>query len=268
MYAEFVADSCSTLLGLPTCGMWKPDPDAFMKMMTQYAPQYLGGWCLIGIVSASMSTADGAILAMATVFSHNLLRQFDSWYPGLVTADNLLMITRIATLPLSLSSVLIAAYYKSAGGTGYLLTVAFDIVLATVVVPLFGCFYAKNPRPTAAFLSIVCGASTRMILEFVLPKDGFFILPHDGPEFLNYGPAASTQYPTFIDRNETEVWNPETEPCDQAPYEDYTGVDSLSSFLVNLVVFISVQTIENFTDKPLFAFAGLTGYTKSIDEYK
>ena len=248
--------------------MWKPDPDAFMKMMTQYAPTYLGGWCLIGIVSASMSTADGAILAMATVFSQNLLRQLDTRFPSLATADNLLKITRIATLPLSLSSVMIAAYYKSAGGTGYLLTVAFDIVLATVVVPLFGCFYAKNPRPSAAFLSIVCGASTRLIMEFVLPKDGFFIFPQDGPEFLNYGPAASTKFPTFMDRNETEVWNPETEPCDQARYEDYSGVDSLTSFLVNLIVFVSVQTIENFREKPLFTFAGLIGYTKSIDQYK
>ena len=142
--------------------MWKPDPNAFIKMMTNYVPTFLGGWTLIGIVAASMSTADGAVLAMGTVFAHNIMRQFDTVFPSIVTPDNLLMITRLATVPLSLSSALIAAYYQSdnpAGATGYLLIVAFDVVLATVVVPLFGCFYAKNPRPSAAFLSIICGAA-------------------------------------------------------------------------------------------------------------
>jgi len=245
--------------------MWNPDPNAFIKMMTNYVPPFLGGWSLIGIVAASMSTADGAVLAMGTVFAHNIMRQFDGVFPNLVTPENLLLITRLATVPLSLSSTLIAAYYQSdnpAGATGYLLIVAFDVVLATVVVPLFGCFYAKNPRPSAAFLSMVCGASTRIIMEFALPKDGYLALPFDGPEYLNYGPAASTRLPTFIDGNETEVWNPVTEPCDQSRYSDYTGVDSLTSFLVSLVVYTSVQTIENATGKPLFTFAGLEGYIK------
>jgi len=55
--------------------------------------------------------------------------------------------------------------------------VAFDIVFATVVVPLFGCFYAETPSPRAALLAIVGGMVTRIVLEFALPKDGFFLLP-------------------------------------------------------------------------------------------
>jgi Na+/proline symporter len=265
VHAEYIADTCSTLLGLPTCGMWNPDPQAFVKMMTHDVPPFLGGWCLVGIVAASMSTADGAILAMGTVFAHNIMRQFDGWFPHLVTPKNLVLVTRLVTIPLSLSSAFIATYYQSdnpAGATGYLLIVAFDVVLATVVVPLIGCFYAKNPRPSAAFLSIICGASTRMILEFVLPKDGYLVLPFDGPEYLNYGPAASTRLPTFIDGNATEVWNPATEPCDQGRFEDYTGLDSLTSLFVSLIVYVSVQTIENATGKPLFTFSGLEGYIK------
>jgi len=233
--------------------------------MTTHANPLLGGWALVGIVAASMSTADGAILAMGTVFAHNIMRQLGGWFPKLVTAENLLTVTRIATVPLSLSSALIAAYYQSdnpAGATGYLLIVAFDVVLATVVVPLFGCFYAKNPRPSSAFLSIICGASTRIIMEFALPKDGYLILPFDGDEFLNYGPAASTKLPTFVDGNATDVWNPDTEPCDQERFADFTGVDSLTALLVSLIVYTSVQTIENSTGKPLFSFPGLEGYIK------
>ena len=36
---------------------------------------FIGGWVLLAIVAASMSTGDGAILAMSTVWSHNLCRK-------------------------------------------------------------------------------------------------------------------------------------------------------------------------------------------------
>lgn len=121
-----------------------------------------------------MSTADGAILAMGTVASHNLVRLLDGCFPNLVTPKNLLMVARISTIPFTLASTLIGAYYRSSQGassaTGYLLIVAFDIVLATVVAPLFGCFYTKNPSPRAAFVAVICGAFVRILLEFVLDK--------------------------------------------------------------------------------------------------
>lgn len=101
--------------------------------------------------------------------AHNIVRQFDSCFPKLVTAENLLTVARITSLPFTVISACIAAYYKSsssaAGATGYLLIVAFDIVLATCVVPLFGAFYAKVPSPRAALVSLIGGAATRVILE-------------------------------------------------------------------------------------------------------
>ena len=54
--AEFETDSCHALLGLPTCGLWVPDADAFVKLLSNEAPAFLGGWCLVGIVAASMSS--------------------------------------------------------------------------------------------------------------------------------------------------------------------------------------------------------------------
>ena len=38
-------------------------------------PTFLGCWVLIGICAASMSTSDGAILAISTVLSHNVARK-------------------------------------------------------------------------------------------------------------------------------------------------------------------------------------------------
>jgi Na+/proline symporter len=229
------------------------------------APPFLGGWCLFGIVAASMSTADGAILAMGTVFSHNVVRQLGSVVPNLITDANLLNAARLSTIPFTLAATLIATYNQQ---TGYLLIVAFDIVLATVVVPLFGVFYTETPRPNAAFLAIVFGATTRVVLEFALPKDGFLLLPYDEPEFLDLGEAASTRLPVFIDAPPEEVWNPSEEQCDQPRFEDYTGVGSLTAFFVSLVVFVLVQFLEHHMGGPLFTLPGCQPYQKYAAEAK
>jgi len=249
--------------------MWVPDQQAFIKLLTHQAPSFLGGWCLFGIVAASMSTADGAILAMGTVFSHNLMRQLDGWFPNLITNDNLLNMARAATVPLTLASTLIAAYFRSghpAGATGYLLIVAFDVVLATVVAPLFGCYYTKTPRPNAALCAIISGALTRVILEFALPKDGYLLLPFGSDEFLDYGSAASANYPPFFDEPADLLWNSTVEPCDQPRFEDYTGVDSLGSFFVSICVFVLVQTLEHYNDGPLFTLPGMEPYMKVLGD--
>ena len=216
----------------------------------------LGAWCLVGIVAASMSTCDGAILAMGTVFSHNIMRNVG----GCVTTKSLLVIARLASVPFALIAAAIASLHKS---TGYLLIVAFDVVLASVVVPLFGCFYTKKPSPLAAFLSILAGATTRVILQFALPRDGFLIAPFNYPEFMNVGPAASSLYPSFFDEPIDSRWDPSEEKCDEVQFNDWSGVDSLVSPVVGLIVFVSVQFLER--NGPLIAFkeGGLfEGYLK------
>jgi len=227
---------------------------------------FLSDDSLIGIVAASMSTADGAILAMGTVWSHNITRQLDSWYPSLVTPENLLTVARLSTIPFSLAATIIASETRQ---TGYLLIVAFDIMLAGVVAPLFGCFYTKNPSPRAAFLAVLAGVITRVVLEFALPKDGLLILPFDYPEFYGYGPAASTAYPTFFDEPEADLWDPAAEPCEAEQLEDYTGVDSLSAFACSILVFVTVQFIENWRGgKALFTFPGLEPYEKDLKKHE
>lgn len=129
---------------------------------------------------------------MGTVFSHNIIRNLSFFFPScfkedLINSKNLLNVARIAAIPFTVASILIASFYQSShslGATGYLLVVAFDIVLASAVVPLFGCFYTKKPSPLAALLAILAGATTRVILEFSLPKDGFVLAPFPGDEFL------------------------------------------------------------------------------------
>jgi Na+/pantothenate symporter len=49
--------------------------------------------------------------------------------------------------------------------------VAFDVVLATAVIPLFGCFYCKKPSPRAALLSVLVGGFSRIIMEVRCKKN-------------------------------------------------------------------------------------------------
>lgn len=244
--------TCSVALGLPTCAMWLPDPNAFIKLLTHEAPKWLGAWALVGIVAASMSTCDGAILAMGTVFSHNIVRNFG----GCVNDSNLLWLARFASVPLTAIAAAIAAYYQSShslGATGYLLIVAFDIVLASVVVPLFGCFYTKKPSPLAAFCSILTGAIVRVILEFTLPKDGYLLAPYGGDEFLDYGSAASSAFPPFFDEPAEDLWDSTAEACEQEGFSDLSGLDSLAAPVASLIVFMAVQFLER--NGPMIEFA-------------
>lgn len=270
-YAEFVADSCSNditiigcfgpgcnatvVSGVPTCGEWKPDPFAALKFWTCTKPNchymfdfdgsgglgalqdgffpmnsFIGGWVLIGIVCASMSTGDGAILAMSTVFSHNLLRKLPFEY--FQEDKNLLFTTRLTTI---LWAAVASAIASSAPDTsGYLLIVAFDIMLAGCVVPMFAAVYWKGCNPVAACIAMVAGSLTRLILEFALPKDGLLVLV--GTYAKTFGPGAYFG----IDLN-TGAMLPEA--CPQYLLEDWTGVDSLVSPCVSLLFLLAFQKI-------------------------
>jgi Na+/proline symporter len=171
LYSDFTADSCGIALGLPTCAQWNPDNSAFIKMLVHQAPPILDGWCLIGIIAASMSTADGAILAMGTVMSHNVARQLDTWYPSLITSDNLLNIARFTTLPFTLCSAFIATY---SGETGYLLIVAFNIVLATIGTFFFLILIMYKRRDTGLLhLLLTVYVSSFLLLQSARSLDAF-----------------------------------------------------------------------------------------------
>lgn len=243
--------------------MWKPDALAYVKLLTHEAPSFLGAWALIGIVAASMSTCDGAILAMGTVFSHNVIRNLNSFFPAIkkdfVTDHNLLTVARLVAIPFTAISALIATFHNK---TGYLLIVAFDVVLASVVVPLFGCFYTKKPSTLAALCAILTGATVRVVLEFALSKDGFLLLPFSGDEFLDYGPAATTaKDPIFFDS--ASQWDSTVDTCEQKRFSDYTGVDSLAAPLCALIVFVTIQFLERNAPLIEFKSENMVGYEKT-----
>ena len=77
----------------------------------------------------------------------------------------------------------------------------------------------------------------------------------------------SSLFPVFFDQPADLLWNSTTEPCDQPPLEDYTGVDSLAAFGISIVTFVAVQALEHYCGGPLFHFTGLTPYEKEFRKH-
>ena len=196
---------------------------------------FIGGWVLIAIVAASMSTGDGAILAMSTVFSHNLLAKLPIEY--LRSKKNLLTVTRLTTVLWAAAAGGVASGAPDV--SGYLLIVAFDIMFAGAVVPMFAAVYWKKCNPLAAVIAMVGGSITRLILEFTLEKDGLLLLV--GSYARTFGPGAYLD-PYFASAPES---------CPQKDLEDWSGVDSLISPGVSLFLLLVCQFLP-VPDHPLF----------------
>ncbi|KAF8071320.1 cho-1 [Scenedesmus sp. PABB004] len=241
-YAEFAADTCSAPLGLPSCAQWLPD-DKFVlfKYLWERVPRILGGWTMVAILCASMSTGTGAILATSTVMTHNLWRKVPRFG---TTDETLLRIVRFAAVPMTAIACVVAAVTYN---PGYLLVVAFDVVLAGCFVPLIAAIYWPAVSPNAGLLSCIAGSGLRIILEFTLPKDGSLVA--FGSYALNYGKALPG-LPVFMEtRPDTNaaaslVWSPDKDTCQQTPMRDWTGLDSILSPLFCLAVMLIVMSLE------------------------
>ncbi|CAM9500489.1 unnamed protein product, partial [Hapterophycus canaliculatus] len=123
-----------------------------------------------------------------------------------------------------------------------LLVVAFDIVLAGCIAPLFAAIYfKKSVTPGGALAAVLAGSILRTVLEFALPKDGNLVMPRGEFNF-DYGPGQAGPLPTFIDAPAADQWDPET--CEQPRLEDWTGLDSLLSPIVSVVVMFLWSFVE------------------------
>ncbi len=172
--ACFLAAGGATAIGIPFAlvalastsiiGDRADDGPVLFVLLHDYAPLALTIVVLCGIVGASMSTANGAILATASVAVRNLGGIKRVHVPG--QRDPLLRATRLAMAPITLVSIVCAIYVKQ---TGILLTLAFDLLLACLVVPFILGLVWRKGTTTAALVSIVVGLAVRLVLFAMTP---------------------------------------------------------------------------------------------------
>jgi len=165
-----VALSASSVLGLTT----DAGPILF-QLLDDYAPSGLTVLVLSGIVAASFSTASGAILATSAVAVRNIFgvrRVVSAKEEGV--RDPLLLWTRVAMIPIVALGITIALKVAQ---TGILLTLAFDLMLAGLLVPfILGLFWRRGgSRAAVAALSI--GVGVRIVLFVLTPT--IYGVPND-----------------------------------------------------------------------------------------
>ena len=140
------------------------DGPVLFVLLDQYAPVGLTVLLLAGIVGASMSTANGAILGTAAVAVRNIAGVKRVHIEG--RADPLLRATRWAMVPVVVVAVIFALKVPQ---TGILLTLAFDLLLACLLVPFVLGLVWRRGTTAAAVAAIVVGLTVRLVLFAMTP---------------------------------------------------------------------------------------------------
>src|SRR5919112_6628190 len=142
---------------------------AYPTLAINHLPFAIGVALLMGVLGASMSTANGGLLAISSVISRNIIqrdilrRMLKK--PGM-DDRKLLMTTRAFTIPMMVAAFILGYLIPQ---PGVYLILAFDIVFAGAWAPLtLGLFWRKSNMP-AALTSLIVGSTLRLILFFTMP---------------------------------------------------------------------------------------------------
>jgi solute:Na+ symporter, SSS family len=158
-YALVALSSVAIFGGEPT------DGPVLFALLDEYAPPVLTILVLSAIVAASCSTANGAVLGTASVAVRNIAgvepRTEDTSVP-----DPLLRIVRFTMLPVVGVAIFFALVVPQ---TGILLTLAFDLMLAGLIVPFVLGHYWSRITTAAAAASIGVGVAVRLVLFALTP---------------------------------------------------------------------------------------------------
>ena len=135
-------------------------PDLVLGKMPLWAQIMFFG----ALLSAILSTASGALLAPAALFSENVLRPF---VPHM-SDRQLLLNTRIILVTFTAGALLFALNSKS---TMYeMVQNAYNVTLAGAFIPLVAGAYWKKATTQGALLSIVMGIGTWLTANTVAPE--------------------------------------------------------------------------------------------------
>lgn len=153
---------------------------AYPELALNYVPFPIGAALLMGVLGASMSTANGGLLAISSVISRNLIQRdiLRGWMkrPGMEDRK-LLITTRIFTVPMMIAAFILAYMLPQ---PGIYLILAFDIVFAGALAPLtLGLFWKKANMP-AAMASLIAGTVIRLVSYFLLSDPAYTPWQTDG----------------------------------------------------------------------------------------
>lgn len=141
------------------------------ELAVNHMPTLIGVALLGGVLGASMSTANGGIIAISSVISRNYLQRLvmrKMLNRPLMDDRRLLLTTRLMLIPIVGGAVILAWLLPQ---PGEFLVLAFDIMFAGAWAPLtFGLFWRKS-NSAAAMSSLLVGSGLRLVGFFVTPEE-------------------------------------------------------------------------------------------------
>lgn len=157
---------CASFLGLAATRIAPDISDPRLVLATlsaDHLPFIIGACIILGVLGASMSTANGAMLVIAVVLARNIWQR---WSNESVSDSKILFLSRALAIPTAAAACWIA-YVKPE--PGMLLVVAFDFVFAGSVTPLIMGVYWKKATSHGAVTCIVVGTISRLFFYFYVP---------------------------------------------------------------------------------------------------
>lgn len=176
---SIVALSANSILA--SIGVESGSQAVLYTLLQNAVPPWLAVIVLGGIVAASFSTSDGAILGTSAVIARNIggIRVDEHATTDSTAAaaadggflstesDKLLTVTRLMSVPITLLGIFFALRLSA---TGMLLVLAFDIMLAGALVPMvMGLYWPDMANTPAALASMLSGSLTRLGLFVLVP---------------------------------------------------------------------------------------------------
>ncbi len=144
---------------------------ALPELALNHMPFAVGAAILMGVLGASMSTANGGLLAISSVISRNILQRIirRRWLGKEAWGDSkLLWVTRVIVAPVMIGALALGYFLPQ---PGVYLILAFDIVFAGALAPLtLGLFWKKANMP-AAVVSLIVGSALRLLMFFIIPPE-------------------------------------------------------------------------------------------------
>ncbi|MGW0005617.1 sodium:solute symporter family protein [Nocardia grenadensis] len=135
-----------------------------LSLLDEHAPAGLAILVLSAIVAASCSTANGAILGTASVATRNIAGRTDR--TDAAGRDTLLRDVRLTMIPVVAVAIFFAVQVPQ---TGILLTLAFDLMLAALIVPFVAAHLTSRTTTAAAVAAMVAGLGVRLVLFVLTP---------------------------------------------------------------------------------------------------
>jgi Na+/proline symporter len=158
-----IIGACVAIIALAGVASVQNAADPRMVLPTM-AVDILPYWIGVRTIGVWRVVSTGAApYSISVVLARNVIQR---WRPTITEDSKMLRLSRLMALPTAAAAAIVA-YVRPE--PGILLIIAFDIVFAGCVVPLFAGVYWPKANSAGAVASILVGTTARLIAHYITP---------------------------------------------------------------------------------------------------